>query len=106
MVTEVTEATFVREVLQADRPVLVDFWAPWCAPCRLVSPVVEEVAGELGDQLKVVKLNVDDNPEIASTYGILSIPTLALFKNGDVVQRLVGYRPKAQLKREILAALS
>ncbi len=105
-VANVTEDTFATEVLGADRPVLVDFWAEWCGPCRMVSPIVEELAGEYGDRLKVLKLNVDQNPQIASTYGIMSIPTLAVFQEGRLKGRIVGYRPKNQLRQELERNLS
>ncbi len=100
-VGSVSEDTFATEVLGSDRPVLVDFWAEWCGPCRMVSPVVEDLAGEFGERLKVVKLNVDENPHIASQYGIMSIPTLAVFTEGKLKERLVGYRPKNQLRQEL-----
>ncbi len=100
-VSNVTEDSFATEVLGADRPVLVDFWAEWCGPCRMVSPIVEELASELGDRIKVLKLNVDENPQIASTYGIMSIPTLAVFEEGRLKDRIIGYRPKNQLRQEL-----
>jgi len=100
-VANVTEDTFATEVLGADRPVLVDFWAEWCGPCRMVSPIVEELAGEFGERIKVLKLNVDQNPQIASTYGIMSIPTLAVFEEGRLKDRIIGYRPKNQLRQEL-----
>ncbi|MEW6703197.1 MAG: thioredoxin, partial [Bacteroidota bacterium] len=81
-ITEGTDFNFTQEVLQSDTPVLVDFWAPWCAPCRMVAPVVEEIANEMVGKLKVVKVNTDENFEVASRYGIMSIPTLGIFKNG------------------------
>ncbi|MDA8347002.1 MAG: thioredoxin [Thermaerobacter sp.] len=105
-VGSVSENTFATEVLGADRPVLVDFWAEWCGPCRMVSPVVEDLAGEFGERLKVVKLNVDENPQIASQYGIMSIPTLAVFADGRLKDRLVGYRPKNQLRQELERSIS
>ncbi len=94
---EVTDATFEQEVLNADVPVLVDFWAIWCAPCRLIAPVVEELANEYEGKLKVAKLDVDHNPNTAVKYGIRSIPTLLIFKNGQVVDQIVGAVPKQYL---------
>jgi thioredoxin len=92
---------FERAVLQAEVPVLVDFWAPWCGPCRMVSPVVEQLAGEYAGRLRTVKVNVDDSPATAQRYGIQSIPTLAIFRQGKEVSRLIGVRPKAELARAI-----
>ncbi|SMY11937.1 thioredoxin [Brevibacterium jeotgali] len=101
MSQEVTDATFSDEVLKADKPVLVDFWAPWCGPCRMVSPIVDELGEELADRLKVVKINTDDNMQTAGKYGITSIPALYLFKNGEVVKQIIGARPKPALLEEI-----
>ena len=92
-----TDANFDQEVLQSDRPVLVDFWAAWCGPCRAIAPTVEELATEYGGKLKVVKVDVDENPEVSVRYGVQSIPTLLVFKGGDVVERLIGAYPKAVL---------
>jgi len=92
-----TDTNFNNEVLNAGLPVLVDFWAPWCGPCRMVAPVVEEIAGELKNKLKVVKVNTDDNYEVASRYGIMSIPTLGIFKNGKLVDSVIGAVPKQHL---------
>ena len=93
----ITDATFDAEVLKADLPVLVDFWAPWCGPCRILGPIVEELAGELAGKVKVVKMNVDENPQTPTTYGIRGIPTTILFKGGKDVDRVVGAVPKKQL---------
>jgi thioredoxin 1 len=100
-VTEVDDQAFEQEILQADGPVLVDFWADWCVPCHMVSPVVEEIGRDRADVLKVAKLNVDDNPESARRYGVMSIPTLILFKGGQEVSRVVGAKPKDAILREI-----
>ena len=98
---DVTDTDFKDMVLGSDVPVLVDFWAEWCVPCHMVSPVVEEIAREKGEALRVAKLNVDDNPETARTFGVMSIPTLILFKNGEEKARVVGARSKDAILREI-----
>jgi len=105
-VTEVTDNNFQAEVLEADVPVLVDFWAPWCGPCRRVAPVVEEIAKERGEELKVVKLNVDDNQGTAVAYDVLSIPTLILFRHGEVATKVIGAYPKKSLEAQLEPALA
>jgi thioredoxin 1 len=101
----VTDATFVSEVLQSETPVLVDFWAEWCGPCLRVAPVLEEIASEMGDKVKVVKLDIDANPNTARDYAVLSVPTLTVFKGGRPVQSVAGARPKGDLVRLIESAL-
>jgi thioredoxin 1 len=101
----VDDSNFDQMVLKAETPVLVDFWATWCGPCRMVAPVVEELAQEYEGRVSFAKLDVDHNPQIASRYGIMSIPTLLLFKKGEPVSHVVGFRPKAELKRSLDAAL-
>jgi thioredoxin 1 len=103
---DVTDGSFETEVLKSDRPVLVDFWAPWCGPCRMVAPVVEELSEEYGGKVKFLKLNTDDNVNTAATYGIRSIPTLLMFKGGQPIDQIIGFRPKGDLKRVIDKALS
>ena len=93
-----TKANFEAEVLKSDKPVLVDFWAPWCGPCRMLAPVLAEVAAEKGDKIKVGKVNVDENPELAAQYGITGIPAVLLFKNGQVAGTSVGFKPKPELE--------
>jgi len=99
--TAVTDLSFKEEVLDSGVPVLVDFWAPWCGPCRMVAPVVEEIAVQYEGQLKVVKVNTDENPQIASQYGIRSIPTLMIFKDGQKVDMVVGAVPKTTLSNTL-----
>jgi thioredoxin 1 len=100
-VADVTDTSFATDVIESPTPVLVDFWAEWCVPCHMVSPVVEEIAREHTSKLKALKLNVDDNPETARKYGVMSIPTLILFSDGDVKARVVGARGKDAILREI-----
>lgn len=100
-IKNITDADFETEVLQADGPVLVDFWAEWCGPCRQVAPILEELAAEYSDKLTIVKLNIDENPVIPSTYRIASIPTMNVFSGGEVVRQIVGARPKAAMVREL-----
>ncbi len=101
MIGDVTDQDFEARVLKADVPVLVDFWAEWCVPCHMVSPVVEEIGRDKGEKLEVAKLNIDDNPEITRKYGVMSIPTIMLFKDGEELARMVGARGKDALLREI-----
>jgi thioredoxin 1 len=97
----VTDQDFATEVLQSDKPVLVDFWAEWCGPCKMVSPVIEEIANEHAEKLRVVKLNIDENPETARAYQVMSIPTMSVFQGGRVVKSIVGAKPKAALLRDL-----
>jgi thioredoxin 1 len=97
----VTDETFEADVLKNDKPVLVDYWAEWCGPCKMIAPVLEAIAAEHGDKLDIVKLNVDENPQVTQKYNILNIPTLGVFRNGEVVMELVGARSKSALLREL-----
>jgi thioredoxin 1 len=101
----VTDASFKQDVLQSNKPVLVDFWAEWCAPCRKVSPLLDEIASEMPDRLEIVKLNADENPDTVRTYRVMSLPTLTIFKDGEPVKQIIGARPKRELVRLIESAL-
>ncbi len=102
---ELSDSNFEQEVLKSDIPVLVDFWAEWCAPCRMIAPIVEELANEYKGQIKVGKLNVDMNPQSSMSYGIRSIPTLLFFKNGDAVEQISGAVPRAEIEKKIKAVV-
>src|ERR671923_59529 len=104
-VGKVSDSTFENEVLKAQEPVVVDFWAEWCGPCRMIAPALEEIAGSMNGKIKVVKLNVDENPQTATKYGIMSIPTLMIFKNGQLASRQVGAAPKQKLEQWITASV-
>ena len=104
-VGKVSDATFEAEVLKSAEPVVVDFWAEWCGPCRMIAPALEEIAGSLNGKVKIVKLNVDENPTVAAKYGIQSIPTLMLFKNGELASRQVGAAPKQKLEQWITTSV-
>jgi thioredoxin 1 len=103
-VSKVSDADFDAQVLKSAEPVVVDFWAEWCGPCRMIAPALEEIAGTMGGKVKIVKLNVDENPATAAKYGIMSIPTLMLFKNGELASRQVGAAPKQKLEQWITTA--
>jgi thioredoxin 1 len=105
VIMEVGADNFQSEVLQAAGPVVIDFWAEWCGPCRMLAPIVERVAGNLGDRLKVVKCNVDENPEIAARYGVRGIPNLVFFNHGQVVERAIGFMNEAQLMAKAVEVL-
>jgi len=98
---EITSVNFQGEVVESDVPVLIDFWAEWCGPCRMIAPAIEELAGEYAGRVKVAKLDVDAEPGLASRYGVLSIPMIALFKDGEMVERVVGARPKDRIVSEL-----
>ena len=104
-VGKVSDTTFESEVLKATEPVVVDFWAEWCGPCRMIAPALEEISGSLGGKVKIVKLNVDENPQTAAKYGIQSIPTLMIFKDGQMASRQIGAAPKQKLEQWITTAV-
>ena len=97
----VTDADFETEVLKSDKPVVVDFWAEWCSPCRMIAPVLEEIDKEYGDRVEIVKLNIDENPQVPAQYGIMAIPTLNIYKDGEVVKQIQGVKPKMAILREL-----
>lgn len=103
---EVTDASFEQDVLRSEKPVLVDFWAAWCAPCRRVAPVLEQIAAEHGDKLEIVKLNVDENPETAMRYQVTSIPAMKLYSGGEVVKTVIGAKPKPAIEADLAAVLA
>jgi thioredoxin 1 len=102
----ISDSSFQSEVLDSDKPVLVDFWAEWCGPCKMIAPVLEGIAGEYDGSLKITKLDVDSNPQTSMKFGVMSIPTLLLFKNGEVVEKLIGFMPKERLLAKIRPHLS
>jgi thioredoxin 1 len=104
-VEKISDAEFDKAVLKSDKPVVVDFWAEWCGPCRMIAPALEEISGSLAGKVKIVKLNVDENPATAAKYGVMSIPTLMLFKNGELASRQVGAAPKQKLEQWITATV-
>jgi thioredoxin 1 len=106
MSKEVTDASFQSDVLEHDKPIMVDFWAEWCGPCRAVSPILDKIAEEHSDRLDIVKLNVDDNPETALKYGITSIPAMFVFQKGEIVKRVIGAKPKPALEADLAEFLA
>jgi thioredoxin 1 len=104
-IIEVTDISFQAEVIESDTPVLVDFWAPWCGPCRVIAPVLEEIAAQR-DDIRIVKLNVDDNQQTAANFGVLAIPTMVLFRNGEEAKRIQGALPRKRLEAELEPALA
>ncbi len=106
MALEVTDSSFEKDVLESGKPAMVDFWATWCGPCRMVAPTVEEIANEYGDQAVIAKVDVDNNQEVAAEYGIRNIPTILFFKDGKVVDKVVGVAPKSQLEQKLKAMMN
>ena len=102
---EINDSNFDQTVLQAEMPVLVDFWAPWCQPCRMIAPILDELAQDYGGKITITRMDIDQNPKTAAKYGIMSIPTLLIFKKGAPVSHMVGFRPKEDLKRDMDAVL-
>ena len=100
-IVHVTDQSFATEVLGSEKPVLVDFWAEWCGPCKMIAPVLEEIAGEVKDKLTIAKINIDENPQVARDYQIMSIPTMTVFSGGQAVKSIVGAKPKAAIKAEL-----
>jgi len=105
-VREISDAAFEGDVLKSDSPTLIDFWAPWCGPCRMVAPIVEELSEEYAGKVNFMKMNTDENPQVPSKYGIRSIPSLLIFKGGELKGTIVGYRPKGEIKKRIEEAIS
>ena len=105
-IKHVSDATFDKDVLESGNPVLVDFWAEWCGPCRLVAPVLEEIASQHGEKLQIVKLNVDENPNVTRDYQVMSIPTMSVFQGGKIVKTIVGAKPKAALLNDLAAYIA
>ncbi|HJP40359.1 MAG TPA: thioredoxin [Dehalococcoidia bacterium] len=104
--SEISDASFDAEVLQGENPTLIDFWAPWCGPCRMVAPIVEELSEEYSGKVNFLKMNTDENPQVPSKYGIRSIPSLLIFKGGELKGTIVGYRPKGEIKKRLEEAIA